>query len=71
MAKKLTHFTVSDMITEELAQSAESLKDSRYEGIQTIPGESRQGEMYLEFYPDEEALKATVVQLFFEPLADF
>lgn len=43
----------------------------RFEGyeiapIQTIEGESKVGERFMEFYPDEDALKEQVIALFFQ-----
>ena len=67
MANTLTDYSVSDLIPEELAKLAERLNNEKYQGIVTTPGEAREGERYIEFYPDEERLKETVLSLFFEP----
>ena len=66
MANTLTDYSVSDLIPEELAKLAERLNNEKYQGIVTTPGEAREGERYIEFYPDEERLKETVLSLFFE-----
>ena len=47
-------------------------KISEYEslGINTIEGESKKGETYMEFYPDEEKLKELVLELFYDKVSD-
>ncbi|MBQ9664508.1 MAG: LCP family protein [Oscillospiraceae bacterium] len=67
LADTLDDYATSDLITDELAQLAERLDGYRFNGIETVPGETRMGEKYIEFYPDEEALRAQVIKLFFEP----
>ena len=67
LAETLEKYATSDLITDELAQLADRLKTYRFNGIVTVPGETKMGERYVEFYPDEEALRALVIQLFFEP----
>ena len=67
MANTLAEYSVSDLIPEKLAQFAERLKVEEYQGIVSTPGKALKGEKYIEFYPDEESLKAAVIKLFFEP----
>lgn len=66
LANTLEEYATSDLITDELAQLADQLKDYRFTGIETVPGETTQGEKYIEFYPDEDALKEEVIRLFFQ-----
>ena len=66
LAETLEKFATSDLITDELAELADRMKTYRFNGIVTVPGETKMGERYVEFYPDEEALRALVIQLFFE-----
>ena len=66
MANSLAQYSVSDLIPEELSQFAEHLKNEEFQGILTTSGEALLGEKYIEFYPDEELLKALVIDLFFE-----
>lgn len=68
MANTLAAYSVSDLIPEELANLAERLKGEEFRGIQTTSGEALEGERYIEFYPNETALKELVLQLFFEPM---
>lgn len=69
LADTLEEYAVSDLITDELAQLADRLKGYTFKGIETVPGEARMGARHVEFYPDEEALRETVIRLFFEPKA--
>ena len=64
LAKRIADYSVSDMTTTDLSNLAERLKDYRYTGIRTISGDAVQGEKYMEFYADEEALRSLVVQVF-------
>lgn len=54
---------VSFMQLETLVKTAKNYPSPT---IRTIPGTVRQGEEYMEFYPDEEALKSMAIELFFE-----
>ncbi len=67
LASRLADYTVSDLVTSELSNLAEQIRDCSYLGIETIPGEAVEGEEFMEFYADEEALQALVIRLFFEP----
>ena len=68
LAKELSEYTVSDMLTEELAKAAEQVDSCRFTGIEVLPGEAVKGEVYIEFYPDEPALQELLIQLLFEPV---
>ena len=66
LASQLSEYSVSDLTTTELANLAEKLKDYSFNGIETIAGEAVQGEQYMEFYADEEELKAMLVRVLFK-----
>ncbi len=68
LATELADYSISDLLTDELAQAAERMSELSFSGIETIQGEAKMGEKYIEFYPDEEALQAQLIRLFFEPL---
>jgi hypothetical protein len=36
-------------------------------GIKTIKGESKKGEEFIEFYPDNDDIKNLVIELFYIP----
>ncbi|MBR0159943.1 MAG: LCP family protein [Oscillospiraceae bacterium] len=67
LANSMSDYMTSDLITEELAQLADQLKDYRFDGILVTEGEARPGVRFTEFYPDEAALQQLVVSVFFEP----
>ena len=67
MADSLAPYSTSDLIPEELAQFAEQLKVQQSKGFETIQGEARMGSRYVEFYPNEDLLQASVIRLFFVP----
>lgn len=66
---ELSDYMVSDMLVDEFGQMAERLAAYRFAGIESIAGDARLGERYMEFYADENALQMQVLRLFFEPLA--
>ncbi|MBR4474060.1 MAG: LCP family protein [Oscillospiraceae bacterium] len=68
MADSLADYSTSDLIPEELARFAEQLKNQENKGIETMQGEARMGARYVEFYPNEDLLQASVIRLFFEPM---
>ena len=69
IASRLADFMVSDLTSNDLANLVDRIKEYRFTTIYSIEGEAIEGEKYIEFYPDEEALEQLVVQLFFEPAA--
>ena len=70
LASRLADFGESDITTDEMAALAERLKDFRFNKIYTIAGEARRGEEFMEFYADEDALLAQIIELFYEPLPE-
>lgn len=69
VASRMADFMVSDLTSNDLANLVERIKEYRFTTIYSMDGEAFQGEKYIEFYPDEEALAQLVVQLFFEPVS--
>ena len=67
LASRLSDYSVSNLTTTELSNLADRLKDYRFDGIDTIPGEAVKGERFMEFYTDADALLALVVRCFFKP----
>lgn len=58
-------YMTSDCTAEQLAQLAEKLRTYRMEESVTVEGEAVEGGQYMEFYPDEDALRRLVVQEFY------
>ena len=57
----------SDCSVYKLSDIAEALTEYEIEDFQTIAGEAVQGEEFIEFYADEDALLQQVIDLFFVP----
>ena len=66
-ASKLTSDIISDCSASRLQSIAEKIADYSFAGIRDIEGETVMGETYLEFHPDAESIKETVVELFYVP----
>lgn len=68
----LSKYMVTDISIDETAYLAGELigytMDPR--GIYTLSGETKKGDAYEEFYPDEEALKALMIAVFYREVED-
>lgn len=62
----LSYFMVADQDLNGLSKLSGYLADYEYLGKIKIDGETKNGQEFLEFYPDQEALKKTVMDLFYE-----
>lgn len=67
---ELSRYMVTDVTMDELAYLAGEVLDYHLEGdaIHTLEGTTRMGEKHEEFYPDEEALKGLMIELFYQPV---
>lgn len=63
----LTDYLVSDRSVNQLQVLFEKITSYEFKGILTIDGESAVGEEFMEFHPDEDALKKVVVDVFYDP----
>ena len=64
---KMSDYMLSDCSIEKLQNLLKKISAYDFGGIYTLEGESVVGEEFIEFYPDEESLKKTVVELFYKP----
>lgn len=64
---KIIGYTVSDCSLNKLQTLFEKVSAYEMKDIISLKGESRKGEQYMEFYPDEEFLEKTVIELFYLP----
>lgn len=64
---KLAQYTVSDCYEQDLQRIYEKISEYEYLGTEHIEGESVVGERFMEFYPDEDALKELVIKMFYTP----
>lgn len=65
----LSYYMVADQDLNGLSKLSGYLADYEYLGKIKIDGETKNGKEFLEFYPDQEALKKTVMDLFYEEKA--
>jgi len=64
---QINEYMVSDCTIDQLSRLAERLGSYTNEGILTLEGEAVKGEKFMEFYIDESAAQAMVIELFYEP----
>lgn len=67
---KVNEHMDSDCTVQQLAQLAEDIRAFPVEGISTLEGEAVQGENFMEFYVDEDALQRLVIGEFYEPVEE-
>ena len=65
---KMADYIVSDRSVTQLQDLAAKINDYEFMGIKTIKGESKMGEEFVEFYPDNDNIKDLVIDLFYKPL---
>lgn len=64
---KLSDYMASNCTVNQLEDIFGKISSYDFNGIVNIEGESRKGEEFIEFYPDEESLKNLAVVLFYTP----
>ncbi len=63
-------YVVYDSSNHKMQKFAEKFKEYEFLGISQFEGESKMGEKFIEFYPDEESLQQIVVDFFYTPKDD-
>ncbi len=63
---KMADYIVSDRSVTQLQDLAKKFTEYELTGILSLEGESKMGEKFVEFYPDEASLKKTIIDLFYE-----
>jgi hypothetical protein len=66
---KMSDHIISDRSVTQLQTLAEKLDAYEFLGIQGIEGTSVMGERFMEFHPNENAVKEMVIDLFYKPKA--
>ncbi len=64
---KMADYIISDRSITQLQAIANKFNEYDFVGISNVAGESKLGEQFMEFYPDENSIKETVIELFYEP----
>lgn len=62
---QVNSYLVSDCTVEQLSALAEFLSGAEIQDVRTLEGEAREGEEFMEFYPDEAFLQALVMDVFY------
>jgi len=65
-AREISDYMVSDCTVSQLERIAQFVSEHDIGEIKNIEGESKVGEKFMEFYPDEDKLQAMIIDLFFE-----
>lgn len=60
-------YVVYDSSNQKMQNLAEKFNKYEFLGIREIEGESKLGEEFIEFYPDEASILNTVIELFYTP----
>ncbi|MBR6559022.1 MAG: LCP family protein [Clostridia bacterium] len=66
LADTLDDYVVYDSSNERMMKFIEKLDKYEFLGIRDLEGESRLGEEFVEFYPDESSLRELVLDLFYK-----
>lgn len=65
-ALDVSDYIISDCTVEQLKRISSFVSDYKVTEIKSIEGESKKGEKFMEFYPDEDKLQELIIELFFE-----
>ena len=66
-ALTLSEYLVSDCTVNQLSDLGTYVQSCQFTGIQALEGEAVEGEEYMEFYVDEDAMRHIVMELFYAP----
>ena len=65
---QLNEYLVSDCTVEQLSALGDNLANYQVSDILTTPGDAQEGEEFMEFTVDEDALQQLVMDVFYEPV---
>jgi hypothetical protein len=63
----LDDYVVYDSSDHRMQQLIEQFNEYEYLGIRQLEGQTKLGEEFMEFYPDEASVRETVIQLCYTP----
>lgn len=63
----LAEYVISDRSTDQLTELMKKLSDYTFNSFVDLEGELTVGEQFMEFTPDKEFIKKTVIDLFYDP----
>lgn len=67
---QLNEYMVSDCTVDQLSELGNSLAAYQVNDILTTPGDAQEGEEFMEFTVDEDALQQLVMDVFYEPVEE-
>lgn len=67
---QLNEYMVSDCTIDQLSDLGDSLATYQVSDILTTPGDAQEGEEFMEFTVDEDALQQLVMDVFYEPVEE-
>jgi LCP family protein required for cell wall assembly len=67
LVETMDDYIVYDSSDQRMLNFAEKFDDYEFLGIRELQGQSQIGQEFMEFYPDEGAVRSLVVDLFYEP----
>jgi len=67
LVEKMDDYVVYDSSDQRMLSFAEKFDDYEFLGIREIEGESKLGDEFVEFYPDEESVWNIVIDMFYTP----
>lgn len=67
---QLNEYMVSDCTVNQLSDLGDSLAAYQVSDILTTPGDAQEGEEFMEFTVDEDALQQLVMEVFYEPVEE-
>ncbi|MBQ2815840.1 MAG: LCP family protein [Clostridia bacterium] len=65
LVKTMDDYIVYDSSDHKMKKLAEKFDDYEFLGIRKLEGETKMGEEFIEFYPDEDSIWETVIDLFY------
>lgn len=65
LVETMDDYVVYDSSDQRMLQVAEKFENYEFLGIREIEGETKLGDEFAEFYPDEDALRQLVIELFY------
>lgn len=66
--RQASNYMTTDCTTDQLSKMFERVSSYQNGGTKTLPGEAVIGKEFMEYYADEQALQALVIELFYEEL---
>lgn len=70
LVKTMDDYVVYDSSDFKMQKFAEKFDDYEFLGIRKLEGETKMGEEFIEFYPDEDSIWETVIDLFYTQKED-